>query len=89
MAKRPCPEVAGSNPAPRIELASIRTNGTNSSLATLQKPQNKRIDNTIVNKNGLVKFLNRFNGKEETYKYGVKPIEEYQRLAKIIIHMHF
>jgi hypothetical protein len=36
-AKRPTPEVAGSNPAPRIELTSIRANGTNSSLATPQK----------------------------------------------------
>ena len=85
-AKRPTPEVAGSNPAPRIELASIRTNGTNSSLATPKIPQHKHIDNNIDNKNGLVTFYNRITGKQDSYRYGNKPLAEFQRLAKIMCH---
>ena len=64
---------------------NLEVGGSNLPLGTKQT-QNKPIDNTIVNKNGLVKFLNRFNGKEETYKYGVKPLIEFQRLAKIMCH---
>gem|GEM_PF-4030765 len=52
-AKRLLPEVAGSNPVPEAELASVSTNGTNSTLLPQhnpQKPQNRGIDNTIDNK---------------------------------------
>jgi hypothetical protein len=41
--KRLTPEVAGSNPAPRTELASVRANGTIRVSATPQKPQQKNI----------------------------------------------
>jgi hypothetical protein len=45
-AKRPLPEVAGSNPAPLTEQASVRANGTKSRPHHIEK-QNARAENRI------------------------------------------
>ena len=50
-AKRSIPEVAGSNPAPETELASVSANGTIRAFPTPQNRQNKQIDNK--NKKGF------------------------------------
>ena len=49
-AKRSIPEVAGSNPAPQTELASVWANGTIRASTTPSAHRNEHIDNTIDNK---------------------------------------